>query len=43
MGLSWAEQAFWVLFVLAILGAYWWARRMREHDARQADHNGGRP
>ena len=36
---SWVEQVFWVLCALAILGSYWWARKTREHDARQLGDN----
>lgn len=39
MGLSWIEQAFWIFCVAAIIGSYWWAKKMREHDARRADSN----
>lgn len=39
MGLSWVEQAFWVLCVLAILGSYWWAKKTRDRDTRRARGN----
>jgi len=34
MDLSWTEQAFWVLCIVAIIGAAWWAKKSHEHDAR---------
>ena len=39
MGLNWIEQAFWIVCVAAILGAYWWAKKAHEHDAARTGRN----
>jgi hypothetical protein len=40
--MSWLEQVFWILCIVAILGAAWWAKRSHEHDQRRPnDHGAG--
>ncbi len=39
MELSWQEQAFWVLCIVAILGAGWWAKKVHDHDTSRSIRN----